>query len=306
MKQGLSIWMLAVLLGTLGLMVACGDDDEEVAETGTLVFTLNAEDFVRDGFVSEDNWQIDFDHVYINIVGPTAYQAVVTEEDGDVEETDGDGTTEARKLLPADLRAHAGHPHATIEEGTAHAALVGEFFIDGHVGPDPIELGQIADVEIGNYNFMNFNIEKASSESEGLVAEYEGYSVVMIGTAVNNETSDSVSFTIKLTEEMNYISCGPHPEDIGVVEPNGKGEAQATFHFDHIFGDYSEDAPADTDDEEAINYMAVGFGPFAALAQDGVLDVTQEDLKFMDVYDQFLDAVLTLGHSGEAHCSLDE
>lgn len=279
--------LMLVLLLCMGLVAGCGDSNEtnDEGQTGSLVFTLNAEDFVRDGFVTEDNWRIDFDHVYINIQGPTAYQVA--------EET----AVEARFK-------HAGHPHADIAEGTAHEALTGEFFVDGHQGPDPIPLAEVEDAAIGNYNYLNFNIIKATSASEGLVEDYEGYSVVMIGTAKNNDSGDEVAFNIKLTEEMNYISCGPHPENIGVVDVDGQGEAQATFHFDHIFGDH-EEGPADTTDEEAINYLAIGFGPFAALAADGVLDVSQADLQSMPEYDRFRDALLTLGHSGEAHCHLE-
>lgn len=283
------LWIM-VLVAAFGLITGCGDDGESgdgdtSGQAGTLVFTVNAEDFVRDGFVSEDNWRIDFEHVYINIQGPTAYQVA-----------DGDAPTAKLK--------HAGHPHAEIPEGTAHEALTGTFFVDGHQGPDPIEIGRVDDVEIGNYNYLNFNIKKATSGSDGFVNGHDGYSIVMIGTAVNNDSDESIDFNIKLTEEMNYASCGPHPDNIGVVAEGGKGEAQATFHFDHIFGDF-EEGPADTDDETAINYIAVGFGPFAELATDGVLDVNQAGLQAMDVYDQFRDALLTLGHSGEAHCHLE-
>jgi len=268
------------------LAIACGGSDEETQKSGTLSFTLNAEDFVRDGFVSEDGWQIDFDHVYINVQGPTAFQVAETEA----------------KLKDTPFK-HAGHPHAEIPEGTAHVALTGAYFVDGHPGPDPIVIGQDAAAPIGNYNYINFNVVKASSESAGLVADYEGYSIVMIGTATKDD--QSISFNIKLDEEIEYTSCGPHPESIGVVAENGKGEAQMTFHFDHIFGDF-EEGPADTTDEDAINYVAVGFGPFAELATDGALDITQEDLKSIAVYDEFRYAMLTLGHNGEAHCNFED
>ncbi len=293
MKVKKLCWVLVLLL-LFGLAAGCGDDsdDDDSGQKGTLVFTLNAEDFVREGFVSEDNWRIDFEHVYINIDGPTAFQVADRGEEAEA------------KLRPEEPRAHAGHPHAEIPEGAANEALLGTFQVDGHQGTGPIELGKLENVDIGNYNYMNFNISKATSESEGYVDGTEGYSIVMIGTAKNNDTDESVDFTIKLTEEMEFTSCGPHPENIGVVDETLEGEAQATFHFDHIFGDY-EEGPADTDDENTINYLAVGFGPFAALATDGVLDVTQADLKAgMEKYYSFVAALVTLGHYGEAHCNL--
>ena len=105
--------------------------------------------------------------------------------------------------------------------------------------------------------------------------------IVLIGKAVKD--TETVNFTIKLTEEMNYVSCGPHPDNIGIVAKDGQGEAQATFHFDHIFGDID-------DTEGEINAMAIGFGPFAALASEGTLDVTQSDLESMAEYDAFYEA----------------
>ena len=293
MKQG--VLVVAVLSFFLLFAPGCGEEEAEDSggevKVGSLVFTVNAEDFVRDGFDTEDNWHIDFDHVYINIQGPTAYQVPV------------DNPASKMNIQPP--FKHAGHPHTEIPEGAAHKSLTGEFFVDGHQGPDPIEIGRVDNAPIGNYNYMNFNIQKATAASDGLVAGYGGYSVVLIGTATDNDGGDTVSFNIKLTEEMNYSSCGPHPENIGVVAEGGTGEAQATFHFDHIFGDL-EEGPVDPSDPDTINYIAIGFGPFAALATGAALDVTQADLQSMPEYDQFLEALLTIGHSGEAHCHIEE
>ena len=293
-----TLWMIALLALGLTLFVACddsdSDDDDDDTQTGTLIFTLNAEDFVRNGFDTEDNWHIDFDHVYINIQGPTAFQV-----EADLSETETEAKLRAAKLV------HAGHPHADIPDGAANEALLEEIFVDGTIGDGPIELGRLEGIPIGNYNYMNFNLIPATSGSTGLVSEYEGYSVVMIGTATNNEDNTLVTFNIKLTEEMAFTSCGPHPENIGVVAEGGEGTAEATFHFDHIFGDL-EEGPADTDDEETINFMAIGFGPFAALATDGVLDVTQADLEAMPLYSKMMEAVHTLGHYGEAHCNCNK
>jgi hypothetical protein len=40
-------------------------DPATSSETGKLVFTANGEKFVQDGFISRDQWQVSFDHVYV-------------------------------------------------------------------------------------------------------------------------------------------------------------------------------------------------------------------------------------------------
>ncbi|MEO0847818.1 MAG: DUF4382 domain-containing protein, partial [Cyanobacteria bacterium J06648_1] len=40
---------------------------------GTLTLVANGEDFVRQGFVSKDGWQIDFAHLFVNIGEAIAY-----------------------------------------------------------------------------------------------------------------------------------------------------------------------------------------------------------------------------------------
>ena len=52
------------------------DDSKTVAadtENGNLALVANGEDFVRQGFVSKDDWQIDFDHLYVSIDEAVAY-----------------------------------------------------------------------------------------------------------------------------------------------------------------------------------------------------------------------------------------
>ena len=72
-------WVLILMIGLLALTGCGGDDDEEeTADTGTLVFTMNGEDFIRDGFVTEDGWTMSFEHVYLTIEEPTAYQVPET------------------------------------------------------------------------------------------------------------------------------------------------------------------------------------------------------------------------------------
>ncbi len=143
----------SALFFALVSLAACGGQAEQ--KTGTLKIMANGEDFVRQGFVSEDGWTISFEAVYLNVEGPTAYQVV----------------EESQNALS--LR-HGGHPHEYIPEGSAHVALLGEYFLA--LKQDPFEVGRDENAPIGNYNRLAFNVKKSSAESQGGLAEYEGFS----------------------------------------------------------------------------------------------------------------------------------
>ncbi len=260
-------------------LAACGAETN--TPVGTLIVTANGEDFVRDGFVSEDGWQIDFETVQVNVQGPTAYQVV-------------------EQALSTDLR-HGGHPHGDIPDGAAHVALMGEYMLS--LKQPTFELGRIEDAPIGNYNRLNFDVLPTTEESMGMVPEALGASIRLVGQA--QKEGQTIQFELRFTEEMHYESCGPN-EDAGVLAEGGEAEAQMTFHFDHVFGDFDE-GEANPTDEETVNYMAIGFGPFAALAEDDSLNMDQAQLQAgMDAatFTQLIEAVKTLGHSGEGHCHL--
>jgi hypothetical protein len=94
--------------------------------TGTIIFTANGEDFVREGFVSRDGWAISFDKVYVNIVDPTAYNS----KDG------------------------------------LKSILKNAYFVDlaaGDAKAEPIVVGQNEKVLHGNYQSLKFSIKKAAS-----------------------------------------------------------------------------------------------------------------------------------------------
>jgi hypothetical protein len=86
----------------------------------------------------------------------------------------------------------------------------------------------------------------------------------------------------------------------GLLQPGSTTEVEMTFHFDHIFGDIE----ADKDDH--INTRSVGFDFFYPFAQDGVVDVRQEDLQDAEGYRTLVEALWTLGHLGEGHCEVSE
>jgi hypothetical protein len=72
-----------------------------------------------------------------------------------------------------------------------------------------------------------------------------------------------------------------------------------TFHFDHVFGD------AETPPDDALNVGAVGFDPFAAIAEGGILNGNLAGLEVKlpaEDYQALVDILPTLGHVGEGHC----
>ena len=264
-------WWLTGLVAA-GIVLGGCDAGTEEAEmpTGTLVFTVNGEDFAREGFVSEDGWRVDFDHVWVHVVGPTAYQVV-------------------EEVNQALLVLHAGHPHAEIPEGAARVALDDSFRIDVHQGDGPLELGAVDDAPIGNYNRLSFQLMPDDTGS-----------LVFEGVATKDE--QELPFTIRIDAALDFTACGPHPDEKGVLAEGATAEVEATLHFDHIFGD-AQEGPAEPEDPETVNAVAIGFGPFAALAVDGSVDLGQQDLEAMPEWEQLQEALLTLGHTGEAHCN---
>ena len=109
------------------VMCSCSKKKEVIEETtGTIIFTANGEDFVRQGFVDKQGWNISFDNLYVNIVDPVAYMAG------------------GEKL---------------------EVALTGEYWIDlaqGDENADPITVGKLDNVKAGNYQSLRFKLKKAS------------------------------------------------------------------------------------------------------------------------------------------------
>lgn len=239
----------------------------EGVEVGTLQFDANGEDFVRQGFVSKDGWSINFDHVYVTLADVTAYQ------------TD----------PPYD--PHCACPIISEVKG----GLDNVYTIDlaeGGEDADPILVSQVEDAEVGHYNAISWKMVRATS---GPAA---GYCLVVVGTA--NKGNRSVDFSIKVEQEYEY-SCGEYVGDErkGIVEDGGTADVEMTFHFDHIFGD------AETPLDDELNLGAVGFDPFAAIAEDGELDVDMaglQDRLSADDYQALVYILPTLGHVGEGHC----
>jgi len=263
------IFLAAVLsgCGSGGTGEQPGGEKTETAKTGTLQFTANGEDFIRQGFTSKDGWELTFDHVYVNLADVTAYQA--------------DPPYDADKGGEVQAETEVGLP------GTHTVDLA-----EGDENAPPILVGEVKDVPAGHYNAISWKMLKAA---EGPA---KGYSLVIIGKAVKD--GKTINFTIKNEQEYKYTG-GEYigDERKGIVTEGGTADLEMTFHFDHIFGD------AGTPADDELNVGAPGFEPFASLAEDGVVDVNMAELKEKlspEAYQKLEEMLPTLGHVGEGHC----
>ena len=161
----------------------------------------------------------------------------------------------------------------------------------GDENADPIFVGSIEKVPTGQYNAISWKLVATDDQSP----------IVLKGSA--EKDSQIIDFVIAFPLEQFY-SCGEYVGDMrkGFVETDAAGDVEMTFHFDHIFGDGS----LDIDDE--LNQGAIGFGPFAELAEDGQVNVVVDDaVAFSDeISTTLLGALTTLGHVGEGHCHFEE
>ncbi|MEM7793610.1 MAG: DUF4382 domain-containing protein [Cyanobacteria bacterium P01_C01_bin.118] len=161
---------------------------------------------------------------------------------------------------------------------------------EGDENAAPILVKQL-ETPAGRYNAISW---KLFSENEP--------SLVLIGTATRD--GETIPFEITMNPSLEFF-CGDFVGDQrkGILEPEGTADVETTFHIDHLFGDI------DTSADEIINRGALGFDPFAALAQDGVVNLTPEDLetKLTKVEKlQLADIYKGLGHVGEGHCRAED
>lgn len=263
----LSIFAVVSLAGCVSSGQEPANEENNAAATGTLQFTANPEDFVRQGFVTKDGWQLAFDHVYVNLANVTAYQAAPPFD------PDKDSAVNAETRVE------------NVETKTVDLA-------EGNENAPPILVAEAVDIPAGHYNTISWDMIKAV---DGPAA---GFSLVIIGKAVKD--GRTINFIIKDENEYGYIG-GEYigDERKGIVTEGGTADIEMTFHFDHIFGD------ADTPADDELNVGAPGFEPFAALADGDTIDVDMAVLKEKMPAEDFarLESMLpTLGHVGEGHC----
>ncbi|NEP00722.1 MAG: DUF4382 domain-containing protein [Symploca sp. SIO2E9] len=236
-------------------------------ERGFLQFRANGEDFVRKGFVSIDGWQISFEHVYVNLAEITAYQS------------------------EPPFNAEAGGSIQAQEKVVLNQAKTVDL-AEGDEDAESILVAEVANAPAGQYNALSWKMIKAK---EGPAI---GQTLVMDGTA--EKDGRKIEFVVKLDQELEY-RCGEFigDERKGILLRDGTAELEATFHFDHLFGD--RNAPAD----DVINTGALGFESLVALSKDQKLEVDGAELKSRlsaTEYKQLEEILFNLGHVGEGHC----
>lgn len=190
--QTLFVWLLVA--------VGCS-----TPETGTLEIRANGEDFVRNGFISKDGWQIDFDNVYVSLEEVAAYRTEPAYDASTGEMPDGDSVAGGSQTV--DLAA-------------------------GDASADPILIATIEDAEVGQYNAVSWQMDGSA----------ENGSVRLIGTA--QKDGASIPFDLTFDQDFEY-ACGEYVGDErkGFVNADEMGDVELTFHFDHVFGD--ADSPMD-------------------------------------------------------------
>lgn len=273
MKKTSSLVTAIVLLGVFPLFSCYKSEvaiptNNEVANlgTGTLQLRANGEDFVRQGLVSKDGWQIYFDHIYVNLAEVRAYQ------------------TE-----PA-YQAHSGSK-IQAKETVTFVPMKTVDLAEGDENAEPILVAEMT-APTGKYNALSWKMTPATSEPA------KGYPLILIGQAT--KAGQTINFNLKINQELAF-TCGDFVGEArkGILQPGGTADLEATFHFDHLFGD-GESPP---DDE--INTGALGFSPLAAIAENNQVDqeLTSLEAKLSPEDYQKLKAILpSLGHVGEGHC----
>ena len=240
-------------------------------EVGNLTLVANGEDFVRQGFVSRDGWQISFDHLYVNVGEATA---MATESSFEPQKDDTKESIEYESKVE-----FLDAPKVTdLAAGEANA--------------EPIVVAS-AEVNPGLYNALAWEITTADIDSP-----IAGKTMNLIGQATKD--GETVDFDLSFDRPTEYI-CGEFVGDrrLGIVETDSPGTVEMTFHFDHLFGDF------DTPPEDALNQGALGFEPIAQLASNNTVKLNDGELANQlapDDYQSLQAALVGLGHVGEGHC----
>ncbi|MCU0537785.1 MAG: DUF4382 domain-containing protein, partial [Hydrococcus sp. Prado102] len=229
-------------------------------ESGTLQIRANGEDFIRQGFVSKDGWQINFDRVYVTLADVTAYQS------------DPPFDAESGKTLQA--KEQVSLPQTQTVD-----------LAQGDENAEPILVGEVK-APAGRYNALSWRMVPAQT------GEASGYPLYLSGKATKE--GRTVDFVLKIQPEMAF-TCGDFvgEQRKGILQADNNADLEATFHFDHLFGD------AQTAPDDELNQGALGFEPFATLAKDGKLDadttMLKEQLSQAD-YNKLMEILPSLGH----------
>jgi hypothetical protein len=237
----------------------------EDAGEGTLIVRANGEEYIRDGFTSRDGWALEFDNVFVTLANVTAYQ------------TDPPFNPQAGDQL---------NPQESV-------SIAEPVTVDLTESGDDAETVAVAETPApaGRYNALSWEMVGAP---EGPA---QGYSLVLAGTATRD--GESIPFVMRFSEELAF-TCGDFVGDErkGILTSGDQADLEATFHFDHLFGN------GDNPDSD-VNETALGFDPFAALAEGGRVEFSSQELSERmppEQYQQLLEILPSLGHVGEGHC----
>lgn len=266
-------WLIAL---NSVVITSCSQENEHqtlaaTTEQGTLALVANGEDFVRQGFVSKDGWQINFDHLYVNFSAATAYSTKSSFEPQTGDTKDSIKYQDKMELLAASK---------TID------------LASGEANSSPILVTEV-NLPLGFYNALSWKLTPAETDSP-----ITGYTMALQGKATKAE--QTINFDLSLNYPAEYI-CGEFvgEERQGIVSADNSGKLEATFHFDHVFGD------GNSPGEEDLNQNALGFQPLADLAIEGKVKSNQAALSSKlspQNYQKLTEAIAGLGHVGEGHC----
>jgi len=214
------ILAMAVVLG--GLTACQNKEPREAAATasadslGSLVFTANGEDFIRQGFVDKQGWSISFEKLYVNLVDPTTY------------------TSDGQKQVVLD-----GTHVVDLAEGDAEA--------------EPVVVGAVEDVAPANFQSLRFALKRASggpyagasivmigtAEREGLSVPFtirldeemvfdgrEGY----VGEEIKGLVQAGASADVEMTFHFDHVFG-----DIGAPKDDHINTGSVGFDFFHAF-----------------------------------------------------------------------
>ena len=237
---------------------------------GSLILVANGEDFVRQGFLTKDNWQVNFDRVAVNVGNVVAYQA---EPGFDPDENE---SVESQEMV-------------TMVEEVKTVDLA-----EGPENAEPVVLTEV-DVNAGSYNALSWEMIQADDSG------FQNQTIVLQGKAVKD--NETVDFNLGFALPIKYV-CGEFvgEQRKGIVQPDSKAEVEMTFHFDHVFGD------AETSLEDSLNQGALGFQPLANLSESGVLTADWQTLQQSlapEEVETLTKAIVGLGHVGEGHCKAE-
>ncbi|WP_036479830.1 hypothetical protein [Myxosarcina sp. GI1] len=269
------VMAMAIASGAIGgyERQSLAQTEAETSSQGTLSLVANGEDFVRQGFVTKDGWQIDFDRVYVSMTEANAYQSEPAYEPETGDTVNDISYQETVSLLDSpqiiDLAA-------------------------GEADAEPILVKKV-NAPTGFYNAVAWTLAPAGAETA-----ISGQTIVLQGTATKDD--ETINFDLGFNTPLKYV-CGEFvgEERKGFVEVDNTAEVEATFHFDHIFGD--SETPAD----DALNQDALGFQPLADLAEGNTLNINQDALATelsSENYQKLTEAIAGLGHVGEGHCAI--